>query len=63
MTDLTADDFEILEDGQPQTIRYFAAGDAADAETPALHLGVLLDVSEQHGRRHRASSAPPRSSS
>ena len=27
VTDLTADDFEILEDGQTQTIRYFAAGD------------------------------------
>ena len=40
---LTQDDFEILEDGQPQSVRYFsgAAQPAAD-----LHLGVLLDVSQ-----------------
>ena len=27
VTDLTQDDFEILEDGKPQTIQYFARGD------------------------------------
>ncbi len=26
ITDLTADDFEILEDGKPQAVRYFAQG-------------------------------------
>jgi Ca-activated chloride channel homolog len=43
-TDLTADDFEIYEDGKKQTIRYFAAGERAET-APAMHLGLLLDVS------------------
>jgi Ca-activated chloride channel family protein len=47
VADLTADDFEIYEDGRKQTMRYFAAGDG-DAG-PALHLGLLLDVSESMG--------------
>ena len=48
VTNLTIDDFEIYEDGRKQTIRYFAAGDPVgpDHAGPALHLGVLLDVSE-----------------
>jgi VWFA-related protein len=45
VTDLKADDFEILEDGRKQTIRYFGAGDASRDSQPELHLGVLLDVS------------------
>ena len=46
MTDLTSADFRIVEDGRAQTIRYFAAGDVSAADpAPALHLGVLLDVS------------------
>jgi Ca-activated chloride channel family protein len=50
ITDLTAADFEIVEDGRAQTIRFFAAGDSAGAdERPALHLGLLLDVSESMG--------------
>jgi Ca-activated chloride channel family protein len=47
VADLTSDDFEIYEDGRKQTMRYFAAGDG-DAG-PALHLGLLLDVSESMG--------------
>ena len=43
-TDLTADDFEIYEDGKKQEIRYFAAGERSET-APALHLGLLLDVS------------------
>jgi Ca-activated chloride channel family protein len=46
---LQADDFEVFEDGQKQTIRYFAAGDAPDRAGIPLHLGVLLDVSESMG--------------
>ena len=42
ITDLAADDFEILEDGEPQTIRYFAKGLGADVPT---HLGLMLDTS------------------
>jgi Ca-activated chloride channel homolog len=47
ITDLAQDDFEIYEDGKKQTIRYFAAGEAEKG--PALHLGVLIDVSESMG--------------
>ena len=51
VTDLTQDDFEIYEDGKKQAIRYFAAGGPIDPDHPgpALHLGVLLDVSESMG--------------
>ena len=46
LSDLRASDFELLEDGRPQTIRYFARGDAATgAFAPALHLGLLFDTS------------------
>jgi Ca-activated chloride channel family protein len=41
---LTADDFEILEDGKPQVIRYFARG--VDGSAPDLHAGIMLDTSE-----------------
>ena len=43
--DLQGDDFEIREDGQLQTIRYFSMGEATSGPSPELHLGVLLDVS------------------
>ena len=49
VTDVTAADFEIVEDGRPQTIRFFAAGDGNADQRPALHLGLLLDVSESMG--------------
>jgi Ca-activated chloride channel family protein len=45
VTDLTADDFEIREDGRLQTIRYFSMGAETSGSAPELHLGVLLDVS------------------
>lgn len=40
--DLAPDDFEVLEDGKSQTLRFYAAGDGAAA--PVLHLGLLLDA-------------------
>ena len=43
VADLTADDFELYEDGRKQTVQYFAAGDGETA--PAMHLGLMLDVS------------------
>ena len=46
VSDLTADDFEVVEDGRKQTVSYFAAGDRVG---PELHLGLLLDVSESMG--------------
>jgi Ca-activated chloride channel family protein len=46
--ELTADDFEILEDDRRQTISYFARG-AADGDGPELHVGLLLDTSGSMG--------------
>src|SRR5262249_46001123 len=49
VADLTADDFEVLEDGRKQTVRYFASGDPDADQGPPLHLGVVIDVSESMG--------------
>jgi len=43
VTGLTAEDFQVLENGKPQTLKYFSAG--APEEAPPLHLGLLLDTS------------------
>jgi len=43
VTGLTADDFQVLENGKPQALKFFAAG--APEEAPPLHLGLLLDTS------------------
>jgi Ca-activated chloride channel family protein len=40
---LTADDFEVVEEGRTQTVQFFAAGDASEAAP--LHVGLLLDMS------------------
>ena len=40
---LTIDDFEVLERGKPQQVRFFASSDPAIS--PPLHLGFLLDAS------------------
>jgi Ca-activated chloride channel family protein len=49
VTDLSRDDFVILEDGRPQTLQQFApgqSGDPADGQDLAdLHPGLLLDTS------------------
>jgi len=42
---LTKNDFEVIEDGKPQTIKYFAA----DADQP-LTLGLLIDTSPSQER-------------
>jgi Ca-activated chloride channel family protein len=49
VTDLTAEDFEIVEDGKPQSLRYFTGGNGDGADPPAMHLGLMLDVSESMG--------------
>jgi Ca-activated chloride channel family protein len=41
--DLRAEDFEVLERGKPQRVRFFASNDTALA--PPLHVGFLLDAS------------------
>jgi VWFA-related protein len=43
ITGLTIDDFEVVERGTKQQVKFFAEGDAATA--PPLHLGFLLDAS------------------
>jgi Ca-activated chloride channel homolog len=43
VTGLTAEDFQIVENGKPQTLKYFSAG--SPEEAPPLHLGLLLDTS------------------
>ncbi len=43
ITGLTPNDFEIKEEGKPQTIKFFAAGEPENA--PPLHIGFLLDTS------------------
>jgi Ca-activated chloride channel homolog len=43
VTDLTRDDFEVIEDGKPQAIDYFAQGDGA--ASPEMHLGLMVDAS------------------
>lgn len=43
VTDLVKEDFEIIEDGTPQAVQYFARG--VGETTPAMHLGLMLDAS------------------
>src|SRR5262245_37263622 len=44
LTDLNAEDFEIVEDGQKQAVKYFARG--TDIENgPEMHVGLLFDTS------------------
>src|SRR5258708_34890166 len=43
VTGLKPEDFQIVENGKPQTLKYFTAGEPAQA--PPLHLGLLLDTS------------------
>jgi Ca-activated chloride channel family protein len=44
LSNLNVEDFEILEDGQKQTIKYFARG--TDLENgPEMHVGLLFDTS------------------
>ena len=53
VTDLTANDLEIYEDGRRQEIRYFSVGMREDRESMPMHLGLLFDASgsmEEEGR-------------
>jgi len=43
ITDLSAQDFDVLEDGKPQQIRYFSQG--VDGDQTTTHLGLMLDTS------------------
>src|SRR5262245_27867476 len=44
VTDLTADDFVVLENGKPQRIAYFAPG-GESSTAPEMHVGLLFDTS------------------
>jgi len=48
VTDLTPEDFEIVEEGQKQTINYFARG-SETVPAPELHVGLLFDTSGSMG--------------
>jgi Ca-activated chloride channel homolog len=41
--DLGRDDFQVVEDGKPQSIEYFARGEGE--ASPEMHLGLMLDAS------------------
>jgi Ca-activated chloride channel family protein len=43
VTGLTRDDFQVVEAGKTQSVRFFAVGNPEDA--PPLHIGLLLDTS------------------
>src|SRR5688500_5539623 len=45
---LTREEFEVREDGVPQSVSYFATGDVAET-APPLHLGLLFDTSGSMG--------------
>ena len=48
ITDLTQDDFEIVEGSESQTITYFAPGNQSESGPP-LHVGLLFDTSGSMG--------------
>lgn len=43
VTELSKDDFEVIEDGKKQAIDYFAQGDGS--ASPPMHLGLMVDAS------------------
>jgi Ca-activated chloride channel homolog len=43
--DLKIEDFEVLESGRKQDIKYFLRGDEDAPQRPALHVGLLFDTS------------------
>ena len=45
VTNLNANDFEIVEEGVEQRISYFAGGEMDRASLPPLHIGLLFDTS------------------
>lgn len=43
VTGLTQDDFELIEDGTPQTLKFFALGEGETS--PEMHVGLMIDSS------------------
>lgn len=48
VSDLAIEDFEVLEDGKPQSLTFFSRGDASTA-APEMHVGLLFDTSGSMG--------------
>jgi Ca-activated chloride channel family protein len=48
ITDLSIDDFEVVEDGRKQTLKYFTRG-AETESAPEMHVGLLFDTSGSMG--------------
>jgi Ca-activated chloride channel family protein len=48
ITDLTADEFDIIEEGQKQTLKVFARGNETES-APEMHVGLLFDTSGSMG--------------
>lgn len=49
ITDLTPAEFEIIEEGQKQTVTFFARGDQVES-APEMHVGLLFDTSGSMGQ-------------
>ena len=49
VTDVTADEVELYEDGELQEIRYFSRGMNSDNDLMPMHFGVLFDASGSMG--------------
>ena len=49
VTDVSADEVELYEDGELQEIRYFARGMNSDNDLMPMHLGLLFDASGSMG--------------
>src|ERR1051325_12149008 len=65
LTDLNAEDFEIVEDGQKQTLKYFARG--TDIESgPEMHVGIevgevlALLIDHRHAERREVDACTKR---
>jgi Ca-activated chloride channel family protein len=48
ITDLKPDDFEVIEEGVPQSIQLFARGEESEI-APELHIGLVFDTSASMG--------------
>ena len=49
LADLNIEDFEVFEDGERQTVTYFARG-GESSSSPQLHVGLLFDTSGSMGQ-------------
>ena len=62
LTDLTADDFEVIEDGKKQTVTYFATGGAGDDAAPNCTWASCSTSARAWARTSASRGRPPSSS-